>query len=92
MYDHTPGHLKGHTLLAFFFFLFACGSSQPRGQIRAIAASLRTPQPQQHRIPDTLSEARDRTCILMDTSQIPTMGTPSTVYRFLPLLFQFYPQ
>ena len=35
---------------------------------------------QKHRIPDPLSKARDRTCLLMDTSQIcfccPTMGLP----------------
>ena len=37
----------------------------------------------QHQIPDPLSEARDQTCILMDTSQIcfccATTGTPSSV-------------
>ena len=39
-----------------------------------------TPQPQQCQLLNPLSEARDRTCILMDTNQIrfhcATMGTP----------------
>ena len=62
----------------------AYGSSQARGQTGATAASyttaIATQDPshvcdQQHssrqrQIPDPLSEARDRTCILMDTSQI----------------------
>ena len=44
-------------------------------------------EPQQHRIPDPLSEARDRTCVLMDTSQIcfhwATMGTPCTFLMYI---------
>ena len=71
----------------------AYGSSQPRGQIGATA----TPQPQQRwdpnhicdlyhssrqcRIPNPLSGARDRTCILMGSSQIhfrcAMKGTPT---------------
>ena len=73
----------------FFFGLFrahpvACGSSQARGQTRAVAASLltakATPDPShvcdlhcsslQCRILDPLREARDRTHILMDTSWV----------------------
>ena len=41
----------------------------------------------QHQIPDPLSEARERTCILMDTSRIPyhctTMETPNNEWMFL---------
>ena len=55
--------------------------SQARGPIRAVAAGLRhshshagsephlQPTPQLTATPDPLSEARDRTCILMDASQ-----------------------
>ena len=53
------------------------------------SASLCTPQSQQRWIPDILNEARDRTCLLMDTSQIhfhcATMGTPP----FHPFHFTF---
>ena len=62
----------------------AYGDSQARGQIKAVAASLHhshsntrseaclKPIPQLTAMPNPnpLSEARDRTCILMDTSQI----------------------
>ena len=70
----------------------AYGSSQARSQIRATAAGLHHshsnagsklclwPISQQCQILNPLSEARDRTCILMDTSWIcfhwATMGTP----------------
>ena len=60
------------------------GSSQARGRIRAVAAALHHshsnsgselhPQPAHHslwhhQIPNPLNEARDRTWVLMDTSQ-----------------------
>ena len=62
----------------------AYGVSQARGLITAVAARLGhshsntrseprlrpTPQPQQCRILNPLSEAGDRTCILMDPSQV----------------------
>ena len=62
----------------------ACGSSQARGRIGATAAGLRhshsnarsephvppTPQLTATRILDPLSEARDRTGILMDARQV----------------------
>jgi len=74
----------------------AYGSSQAQGVMRAVATSLHHnhsnagselhPQPIYYtahgnaRFSDTLSEARDGTCILMDTSQIhfhcAIMGTP----------------
>ena len=60
------------------------GSSQARGQIGAVAASLHYSS-WQHQIPNPLSEARNRTLILVVTSQIhfhcATVGTPS--YYFL---------
>ena len=54
---------------------------------------------QQHWIPDPLSEARDRTWILKDTSRIcfrcATMGTPSTLcsypHTFLPRMPLLFP-
>ena len=73
----------------FYFFIFraapgAHGGSQARGPMGAVAASLRTPQPQQHqirakpatyttahsRILNPLSESKDQTCSLMDTGQV----------------------
>ena len=63
----------------------AYGCSQARDRIRAradsdIATATVTPDPsriydlhhssRQHWIPDPLSEAKDRTCVLMDASQI----------------------
>ena len=73
--------------LSFFFraVLVAYGGSQARGQIGAMAASLRhrrsntgsklplwpTPQLTAVLDPGPLSEARDQTRILMDTSRIP---------------------
>ena len=62
----------------------AYGSSQPMGQIRLAAAVYTTATAmldpshicdpgcglQQHQILSSLSEARDRTCILMDTSHV----------------------
>ena len=58
----------------FIFCLFraapaAYRDSQARGQIRAVVADLHHGT-QQHRILNPLSEARDQTCILMDTRQI----------------------
>ena len=83
----------------------AYGSSQARGWIGATAASLHHshsnarsepvcdlhPISWQRWIPNPMSEARDRTCILMDTSLIhfrcATIGTPKFfiffVYAFL---------
>ena len=73
----------------------AYGSSQTRGQIGATATGLDHSHSkgdpsyicdlyqssQQHESPNLLRGAKDRTCILMDTSQISfccaTMGTPS---------------
>ena len=75
----------------------AYGSSQVRCWNRAAAASpcyshrntesqphlLPHQSSQQRWIPDSLNEARDRTCILMDTSQIrfcwATTGTPNVI-------------
>ena len=60
-------------------FLFVClfraapeahGSSQARGQIEAVAAGLHHSL-LQHGILNPLSEARDGTPVLMDTSQVP---------------------
>ena len=47
----------------------AYGTSQARGLIRVVAAKP-TPQPQQCRIFNPLSEAKDQTYVLMDTSRI----------------------
>ena len=83
-----------------FFFLFflgphlwAYGSSQARGQIRAVASCQPTPQSQQHQIWATahpLRKAKDQNWTLMDTSQFLTcwamMGTPRTpliLYLFI---------
>ena len=66
----------GHGLYTdFFCFVFcvfraahvAYGGSQARGQMETVAAGQRSPQ---CRILNPLSEARDRTCILMDSSQV----------------------
>ena len=83
--------------LAFRASSAAYGSSQPRGQIRVIAASLHHShsntgsephlQPphcsQQCWILDPLSETRDRTCVLRDTSWVrfccATRGTTRSV-------------
>ena len=71
------------SFLSYFFFLsffraklMTYGSSQTRGRIEATAAGLHhspwpTPQVQQRGILNPLSEVKDRTCVLMDTSQIP---------------------
>ena len=84
-YTATSGYVQGlclpfystwHTVLfvCFVFCLFraatmAYGGSQARGQIGAVAASLHHSS-QQHRILSPLSEARDGTRVLMDTSEI----------------------
>ena len=64
------------SFLFFFFFSWifraapmAYGGSQARGLIGAIAADLYHSS-QQHWILNPLSEARDPTCVLMDTSQV----------------------
>ena len=74
---------KYNTLLFLCFFKAtsrAYGSSQTRDRIGATAAGLYHSS-QQHWIPDTMSEARERTCIFMDISQIhfcrATTGTPN---------------
>ena len=56
-------------LLLFRAAPAAYEGSQARDWIGATAASLHQSS-QQLRIPDALSEAKDQTCILMDTSQI----------------------
>ena len=71
--------------LSFFFFRAtptAYGGSQARGPIGAVSADLHQsysnsgselglpPTPQQRWILNPLSEARDRTRVLMDTSQV----------------------
>ena len=70
--------------IIYYFGLFrtapsAYGSFQTRGQTRAAAASLHHSS-QQRRILNPLSEARDRTHVLMDPSQVhycsATVGTP----------------
>ena len=74
----------GPLFFFFFFFLFraalvAYGSSQARGKIRAAAANLHH-SPRQRWILNPLTKARDRTCVLVDASQIhfhwATTGTP----------------
>ena len=89
----------------FFFFFFRaapkpCGSSQVRGQISPTAAGLHHSYSntgcklhhswRQHQILNPLSEARDRTCILNDTSQVPylwaTMRTPLGIFKIITLL------
>ena len=76
-------HTYKQTLISFFFRATseAYGSSQGRGWIRAAAASLHHcysnsgsmshpwPKPQQHWILHPVSEARDQTHNLMETSQ-----------------------
>ena len=86
----------------------ACGGSQARGWIRGLAASLHhshsnarpqphlrpTPHSGQHWILNTLSEARDWTCILMNTSQIhfcwATMGTPHFFFLLVNVILWCY--
>ena len=85
-----------------FFFLFglfratpmACRSSQARGRIRAVAASLHhshsnagwpTPQLMAMRIFNPLGKARDQTHIFMDTSWVhyhsAMIGTPLLAFK-----------
>ena len=47
------------------------------------------PQLKQYRILNPLSEARDRICILMDTSQIVFAGTQQELPNFLSFFFFF---
>ena len=75
--------------ILFIFCLFraapaAYGSSQARGQFGAVAAGLRHSHSNTRSKPclwiiNSVSEARDQTCVLMDASQmfpLTTMGTP----------------
>ena len=48
----------------------AHGSSQAKGQITAVAASLHTAHGNARLLLNPLSEARDQTCFLMDTSWV----------------------
>ena len=71
---HAVNSILSPSLFFFssFFWLFrtapeAYGGSQDKGQIGAVAT---TPQPQQRQILKPLSKGRDRTCVLMDASQI----------------------
>ena len=94
--------MKGLVFFVFlggFFGLFratptAYGSSQARGGIEAVATGLHHSS-QQCWILNPLSEARDRICILMDTSQIcfrwATIGSPwCDVFKTRPHIF-WYP-
>ena len=93
-YHPTNSHLLPHADISIFLFsMFFCfgvtpgayGSPQARDQIWAAAAGLYHSS-QQHQIPSPLSEARDQTCILMDTSWIcfrcTTTGTPTPSFFF----------
>ena len=69
-----PGYLGTVNFFFFFFWLFratrtAHGSSQAKSQIGACSRPP-TPQPQPRRTPNPLSNAKDRTHILMDPSQV----------------------
>ena len=86
---------------SFFFFRAALAAYDPqtRGQIGATATATWDPShicdlhhgSRQQQIPDSLSEARDQTCILMDTSLIhfhcTTTGTPCSLLLFSSVLF-----
>ena len=75
-----------YSLLFCFFRAMhvAYGSSQARGQIRTVYASLYHSS-QQCRILRPLSKARDQTCILTDTSRVrlccATTGTPCSPFK-----------
>ena len=64
------------------------GGSQARGWIRAVAASLHRSSQQFGNL-NPLSQARDRTCVLMDASEIwfcwATMGTP--YFNFFTIMY-----
>ena len=108
---------KGWNFLFFSFLLFiycifratskaACGGSQVRAPIGAIATGLATATPypscvcnlhhisRQCWILNRLSEARDQTCVLMDVSQScfcwATMGTPKGRNFFLNDFYFFH--
>ena len=94
--NHNHNDKASADVFCFGFFLFVCfvflfraalvayGSSQARGWIGGVAASLHhshssagseprlqpTPHSRQHRILNQLSEAREPTHILMDTNQL----------------------
>ena len=86
----------GDTFIAGLFFFFcrifwgaapaACGGSQVRGRIGAVAVGLHHSS-QQCWILNPLNKARDQTCVLMDAGQIcfhwTTMGTPVASWGFL---------
>ena len=91
-----PSSLLSFFLLILRATPEASGGSQDRGRIGAVAARLRQSHvdpshvcnlhhsSMQYQIPDSQSEARDPTCILMYTGWIhfccTTMGTPPSVY------------
>ena len=90
MLQSSTGPLLPIYLFIYLVFCFfraapmACGNSQARRRIRAVAAGLHHSHSnagsepvcdiqhssRQHRILNPLSKARDRTCILMVTSQV----------------------
>ena len=89
--EHSFLYSKYSTLnssrLSFFRAVpMAYGGSQVRGRIGAAAASL-CHSSQQQQILSPLSEARHRTCILMDTSQIcfhwTIIGTPKSKFQMI---------
>ena len=65
---YPKGQIYTSIILGIYLF-FVLFRPQAWGRIRATAADLH-PSSQQHRILNPLSEARDRTHILMDTSQV----------------------
>lgn len=94
MIDTTShvAHDINHTVSNFLFFLFwpPCGiwSSRASDQIlAAVVTEAPKPQLQQCRIVNTLSEASDQSCILMDTSRVhycwATTRTPFLFIYFL---------
>ena len=104
------GHRRKQVYLFIYFCLFraapvACGSSQARGLIGTTAAATAMPDPSpicdlhhsswQHQILNPLSEARDRTSVLMDSSQIcfccAMVGIPISAHLFdCRTLISFY--
>ena len=96
--SHKPGSVRETrtnflqlsliTLMQFCLFFFLglhlrhMGGSQGRGRIGA-TADQPTPPPQRRQILNTLSKARDRTCVLRDASQTrfhwAMTGTPNAI-------------